>query len=73
MEKYFVRKAVECSCVVFQVVNRETECVAFYDKDEKIANIVSNRWNNIYNGNNKKGGFGNRILWRNLQMVVLQK
>lgn len=44
-QKYFVRKVIEYGCVVFQVVNVKTKCVAFYDKDEEIANSVCNKWN----------------------------
>lgn len=44
--KYFVRKVIEYSCVVFQVVNKKTNCVAYYDKDEEIAERVCDKWNN---------------------------
>ncbi len=45
-QKYFVRKVIEYSCVVFQVVNKKTNCVAYYDKDEEIAKRVCDKWNN---------------------------
>lgn len=45
MNKYFVKHAIICGCDVFQVVNRETGVIAFYDKDKKVSERFCKKWN----------------------------
>lgn len=45
MGKYYVKKAIEYGCVVYQVINSETGTVCYYDGDEMIADKFCKRQN----------------------------
>lgn len=44
-QKYYTRAAVECRCKVFQVINRETGNVVYYDKDKNVAEAFCSKQN----------------------------